>query len=232
MKMDRMVEYLENRGFKVDKGYDKQNRVYVFRITKNNVTVTDDFKYPETADYSVVDKAQRKFLDHLMDYWKRTVNSIYGAKPVNGIDWHINNIDWDYLTGGGSSYNIDLTATIMGEVNTPHKSFHDYLEAKLNGLDTAMPEITNVIFNDPATIVFWNDGTKTVVKCQDGDRFDKEKGLAMAISKKALGNKGNYCEVFKKWCFDQDEMELITLKEKFREINKMIEKLSASMNKG
>lgn len=62
-----------------------------------------------------------------------------------------------------------------------------------------MPIIKNVIFNDPATIVFWNDGTKTIVKAQDGDTFDPEKGLAMAISKKALGNKGNYCETFKKW---------------------------------
>lgn len=60
-------------------------------------------------------------------------------------------------------------------------------------------EITNVIFNGPATIVFWADGTKTVVKCQEGDAFDLEKGLAMAISKKAMGNKGSYCNVFKKW---------------------------------
>jgi hypothetical protein len=59
--------------------------------------------------------------------------------------------------------------------------------------------IKNVIFNDPATIVFWTDGTKTVVKAQDGDVFDPEKGLAMAISKKALGNKGNYCNELKKW---------------------------------
>lgn len=59
--------------------------------------------------------------------------------------------------------------------------------------------IKNVIFNDPATIVFWMDGTKTVVKCQEGDIFDPEKGLAMAISKKALGNKGNYCNQIKKW---------------------------------
>lgn len=61
------------------------------------------------------------------------------------------------------------------------------------------PEIKNVIFNDPATIVFWEDGTKTVVKCQDGDKFDPEKGLAMAIVKKAYGNKGNYCNKLKKW---------------------------------
>lgn len=62
-----------------------------------------------------------------------------------------------------------------------------------------IPEIKNVIFNDPATIVFWEDGTKTVVKCQDGDEFDPEKGLAMAIVKKAYGNKGSYCNKLKKW---------------------------------
>lgn len=45
----------------------------------------------------------------------------------------------------------------------------------------------------------WSDGTKTVVKCQDDDWYDPEKGLAMAISKKALGNKGNYCNEIKKW---------------------------------
>ena len=62
-----------------------------------------------------------------------------------------------------------------------------------------IPEIKNVIFNDPATIVFWEDGTKTFVKCQDGDEFDPEKGLAMAIVMKAYGNKGSYCNKLKKW---------------------------------
>lgn len=61
-----------------------------------------------------------------------------------------------------------------------------------------LPDIKNVIFNPPATIVFWEDGSKTVVKAQEED-FDPEKGLAMAISKKALGNKGNYYETIKKW---------------------------------
>jgi hypothetical protein len=64
--------------------------------------------------------------------------------------------------------------------------------------------IKKVIFNNPATIVLWCDGTKTVVKCQDGDVYDPEKGLAMAISKKALGNKGNFNEVFKKWLPDEE----------------------------
>lgn len=62
-----------------------------------------------------------------------------------------------------------------------------------------LPEIKNVIFHNPATIVFWSDGTKTVVKCQYDDVYDREKGLAMAICKKVFGNKGNYCNQLKKW---------------------------------
>ena len=63
----------------------------------------------------------------------------------------------------------------------------------------AMSKIKNVIFNDPATIVFWNDGTKTVVKCCKDDTFDPEKGLAMAISKYFFDNAGYFNDVFKKW---------------------------------
>ena len=71
-----------------------------------------------------------------------------------------------------------------------------------------IPEIKNVIFNDPATIVFWEDGTKTVVKCQNGDEFDPEKGLAMAIVKKAYGNKGNYCNKMKKWLPKEEPVDI------------------------
>ena len=67
-------------------------------------------------------------------------------------------------------------------------------------------EIKNVKFNPPATIVFWTDNTKTVVKC-NGEDYDPEKGLAMCICKKVLGNKGNYYKVFKKWLPKEDETE-------------------------
>jgi hypothetical protein len=61
--------------------------------------------------------------------------------------------------------------------------------------------IKDVIFNDPATIVLWKDGTKTVVKCQKetGDTYNPELGLAMCIIKKCCGNKGNFNDVFNKW---------------------------------
>jgi hypothetical protein len=59
--------------------------------------------------------------------------------------------------------------------------------------------IKNVIFNPPATIVFWSDNTKTVVKAID-ETYDPEKGIAMAIAKKTMGdNKYEYYNTFLHW---------------------------------
>ena len=69
-----------------------------------------------------------------------------------------------------------------------------------------LPSIKKVIFNDPATIVIWKDGSKTIVKAQD-EAFDPEKGLAIAISKKALGNNGRYFNEFKKWLPEEKKEE-------------------------
>ena len=68
--------------------------------------------------------------------------------------------------------------------------------------------IKNVKFNPPATIVFWTDNTKTIVKC-NGEDYDPEKGLAMCICKKVLGDKGNYYEVFKKWLPKEDDSDVV-----------------------
>lgn len=88
-----------------------------------------------------------------------------------------------------------------------------------------------VIFNPPATVVYWNDGTKTVVKCKDGTVFDEWTGLAMATSKRIYGDK--FKSVFKKWCSnnyettepiifvnvnDSLEVAMKTFKRKFLEI--------------
>lgn len=62
-----------------------------------------------------------------------------------------------------------------------------------------LPNILKVVYNNPATIVFWSDGTKTVVKCQNGDTYSAETGLAMAICKKAYGNENQFNKVFAKW---------------------------------
>lgn len=60
-------------------------------------------------------------------------------------------------------------------------------------------KIERVIFNNPVTVVLWADGTKTKVRAQAGDTYNKETGLAMCIAKKVLGNTGSFNEVFKQW---------------------------------
>lgn len=68
-----------------------------------------------------------------------------------------------------------------------------------NKKNAMLDQIVKVIFNNPATIVIWANGDKTIVKC-DGEKFDPEKGLAMAITKYLLGNnQGYYYDIFKKW---------------------------------
>ena len=94
-------------------------------------------------------------------------------------------------------------------------------------------KIKNVIFNDPATIVFWSDGTKTVVKCGENDIYDPEKGLAMAVAKKYLGtNKShsNYMDEFKKW-LPKEEAQSDPFAD-FRDSIKKLAVIGKSLNEG
>ena len=60
--------------------------------------------------------------------------------------------------------------------------------------------IRKVIFSGPATIVFWNDGDKTVVKCTKGDNLNYEMGIAMCTLKKLFGDSYRYFKKdLKKW---------------------------------
>lgn len=56
-----------------------------------------------------------------------------------------------------------------------------------------------VIFQDEVktTIVIWNDGTKTVVKCTENEEFIPEVGFAMALAKKVYGTRADYLNIVK-----------------------------------
>ena len=51
-----------------------------------------------------------------------------------------------------------------------------------------------IIINEKkkTTVAIWGDGSKTVVKCQPGDEFDAEKGIAMCFVKRSFNNRGSY----------------------------------------
>lgn len=97
----------------------------------------------------------------------------------------------------------------------------------------AIPEVVDVIFNDPATIVFWSDGTKSVVKTQDGESYDPEKGMAMAFCKKLMGNnKRDYYHTFlhylKKYNKQQAENVFSNYDEQLMQLRNTINKVDFS----
>ena len=52
-----------------------------------------------------------------------------------------------------------------------------------------MLTIKKIMYKPPATIVFWNDGTKTVAICEKEDTYNRELGFALCVLKKKYGNK-------------------------------------------
>ena len=63
----------------------------------------------------------------------------------------------------------------------------EFPEYKVIDMKMATPK--RVIFNPPATVVFWEDGTKTIAKCEPQETFDPEKGLMVALLKRIYGNR-------------------------------------------
>ena len=150
------------------------------------------------------------------DVWDRIIKNVSNNRNNSY------NIEAIFTNCGDTIYKIfDIEVTISAkelntvtlrkkdergnEMPTNYSNYYGSFKTVSWVYSNSIPTIKKVIFNYPATIVLWSDGSKTVVKCQDGDIYDPEKGLAMAISKKALGNKGNYCEVFKKWLPEDEE---------------------------
>jgi hypothetical protein len=119
--------------------------------------------------------------------------------------------------------NMYKTLTEMEENDMNHTAY-----AKGNDIFRGYLAIEKVHFSGPVTAVIWNDHTKTVVRCQDGEDFDPEKGLAMAIAKKMFGNKGSYYDVFKEWIPEEEVGSTveISIKDMFEKARDAVDKLS------
>ena len=102
------------------------------------------------------------------------------------------------------NYNYGCDASVWDELVTKYKNgFFDGLPkipvSSVYGRIINQYEVKKVIFNDPATIIYWDDRSKTVVKCQPGDTYDPEKGFVMAYLKKLLGNDNTFNKEIAKW---------------------------------
>ena len=199
----QIVGYLDGVSFPYEVKLDNNKRHYYFKedeMTLVNETgkrlvgdITNGYRY---VDYEKFEAQMNKIDDviektesssELTQAYKLALNSFYGLPSAN------------YLT----PTNVDYTKFVDGNM---YKEALEYLKQineskkKKGAIAMRYAYIKNVIFNNPATIVFWSDGTKTVVKCSENDIYDPEKGLALAIVKKSVGNESApFHRVFKDW---------------------------------
>lgn len=74
---------------------------------------------------------------------------------------------------------IDLTdATFVID----QRAFGDYISCSPRQITPR-----KVIFSGPKTIVIWEDGTKTIVGCAEGQEYDEYAGFCAALAKKIFG---------------------------------------------
>jgi hypothetical protein len=140
-------------------------------------------------------------MEQVREQVKRTMNCIYGApRPGKVNDLVIENVKFGATTT--ITWKDGTETAIVWPDGACCNSYKEYSLALC--LTLRRLGITRVIFNDPATIVIWADGTKTVVKCQEGDIYHMEGGLTRCIAKKMFGNKGNFNDVFHKWIPEED----------------------------
>lgn len=118
--------------------------------------------------------------------WPDDIDESPDEKGKESMGYNATQIILDEFDGGSSMTNDIQTAIRNGSTKfqMETKLLEESLKKALE-LDISPNPIQKVIFNAPATIVFWKDGSKTVVKAQ-GDEYDPEKGLAMAISRHYL----------------------------------------------
>lgn len=58
--------------------------------------------------------------------------------------------------------------------------------------------IDHIFYDDIATVVFWKDGTKTIVKCPEGTPYDEYTAFCVAVAKKFYGTNSAIKRVIKK----------------------------------
>lgn len=196
--------------------YGRQGHMLITDITSRAILRDDDYLDVEIGDVMYYDdgsngKAEADDHDKLF-VWRGL-----------GIGWKKLSDDNGYFdTDMASSLQAKLMKSIEnskygisfsdGDTVKKIKKFEEEIKmAEKTRFDMCKPTIKNVIFNDPATIVMWSDGTKTVVKCGENDIFDPEKGVAMCCMKKLLGtNKtgSNYLDKVQEYFDDYDGEQL------------------------
>lgn len=197
-KNERMREFLNNVVDEFEERYSNNQRPKENPHISKGENKMNNIKWKVTSiDINGFSYASPEIKVELNAVFDPDIDGYFGTEHINSDDI-AKELETKLNRSGDKMY--DQIFRRNGKTEYQYAYYRNILNSIYGANPYYRPEIENVIFNDPATIVFWTDGTKTVVKCQEGDEFDPEKGLTMAIAKKVYSNKGSYCNVIKKWC--------------------------------
>lgn len=90
--------------------------------------------------------------------------------------------------------------------------------------------IKKIILNGPATIFFWSDGTKTVVKCMESDQYDIYAAFCIALTKKLVGSNSKIKTILKKAEIVDQNPKMVTEEEIENEIAEVIDRIKKGLN--
>lgn len=153
-----------------------------------------------TETYDLLKDIEDTYCKCDLELTRQIAEKIEEEKKMKNIKWNARRIRYDHEDQEFDNGLRDIADYVEGRLGCDNRVTTTYHP------DRIIPEIKDVIFNGPATIVLWKDGTKTVVKAQEGEIVDYEKGMAMAIAKRMLGNKGSYYDTFTKY-LPKEEVE-------------------------
>lgn len=152
------------------------------------------------TDNLVTDKASICNIDGgNVDAYKVDTEKLYikGESFKSVINKEIDKYDKDRIFSDDVLGDL-LKDLIKKKVEDEAKEFKAaILKSKKNQINTVVRNINKIRFDEGWTIIFWKSGDVTKVKCQDGESFDYEKGIAMAIIKHIYGDINYYNEIFK-----------------------------------
>lgn len=79
--------------------------------------------------------------------------------------------------------------------------------------------IERVVYNNPATIMFFSDGTKTVAKTHNADVYNKETGFILCLLKKLAGTT-NVHDLLKYWLPDPESDKAVVTNADVRKVRR------------
>lgn len=112
------------------------------------------------------------FIDLVGKYGIEVVGYTIPELTVKVKDYILNNDDPNHILP-------DDVATVCPE---------DYIVSPVTKNSGPIDYVDHIFYDNVATVVFWTDGTKTVVKCAEGTPYDEYSAFCIALAKKIYGN--------------------------------------------